>query len=149
MKNTLSNLSFPIYSVSSETIDQRLVNREMIAQKYEKALVDTNIRFPKVLDGVIHSRHLFPIHVGSQHRDRALLTLGEANIGATVNYRAVHAMAFYSNKYGFSGNEFPSSFSWGNGTLSIPLFPEITTQEQSYVIDVLVNKIDKMIGGTK
>jgi dTDP-4-amino-4,6-dideoxygalactose transaminase len=58
-------------------------------------------------------------------------------------------MAFYSKKYGFRGNEFPTSFSWGNATLSIPLFPEITTQEQSYVIDVLVNKIDKMIGGTK
>jgi UDP-4-amino-4-deoxy-L-arabinose-oxoglutarate aminotransferase len=148
-KANLPDLLACFLSEQIKTIDQRLVNREVIAQKYEKALADTNIRFPKVLNGVVHSRHLFPIHVGSQHRDRVLLTLGEANIGATVNYRAVHTMAFYSKKYGFSGNEFPTSFSWGNATLSIPLFPEITTQEQSYVIDVLVNKIDKMIGGTK
>jgi len=29
------------------------------------------------------------------------------------------------------------------------LFPGITTQEQEYVIDILVNKVDKMIGENK
>jgi UDP-4-amino-4-deoxy-L-arabinose-oxoglutarate aminotransferase len=58
-------------------------------------------------------------------------------------------MGFYSSKYSFKGNEFPVSLSWGNGTISIPLFPGIKAQEQDYVIDVLVNKIDKMIGESK
>ena len=131
------------------TVDKRLSAREEVAQKYSNALATTNIRFPKVLSGVVHSRHLFPIHVGSEIRDKALLALGEANIGATVNYRSVHTMGYYSKKYGFNGNEFPASLSWGDGTLSIPLFPGITTQEQDYVIDVLVNKVDKMIGESK
>jgi UDP-4-amino-4-deoxy-L-arabinose-oxoglutarate aminotransferase len=131
------------------TVDKRLSVREEVAQKYSNALATTNIRFPKVLSGVVHSRHLFPIHVGSEIRDKALLALGEANIGATVNYRSVHTMGYYSKKYGFIGNEFPTSLSWGDGTLSIPLFPGITTQEQDYVIDVLVNKVDKMIGESK
>jgi UDP-4-amino-4-deoxy-L-arabinose-oxoglutarate aminotransferase len=129
-----------------ETVNQRLRVREEIAQRYEKALSSTRIKFPKVLEGIVHSRHLFPIHVGAQKRDKALLALGEASIGVTVNYRSVPTMGFYSKKYGFSGREFPTSFSWGNGTLSIPLFPGITAQEQEYVIDVLVNKVDKMIG---
>jgi UDP-4-amino-4-deoxy-L-arabinose-oxoglutarate aminotransferase len=132
-----------------KTVDKRLSVREEVAQKYSNALATTNIRFPKVLSGVVHSRHLFPIHVGSEIRDKALLALGEANIGATVNYRSVHTMGYYSKKYGFLGNEFPTSLSWGDGTLSIPLFPGITTQEQDYVIDVLVNKVDKMIGESK
>jgi UDP-4-amino-4-deoxy-L-arabinose-oxoglutarate aminotransferase len=132
-----------------KTVDQRLVVREEIAQRYEKALSNTKIRIPKVLNGVVHSRHLFPIHVGEGSRDKALLALGEANIGATVNYRSVHTMGFYSKKYGFSGNEFPNSLSWGEGTLSIPLFPGITIDEQEYVLDVLVNKIDKMNGENK
>jgi UDP-4-amino-4-deoxy-L-arabinose-oxoglutarate aminotransferase len=132
-----------------KTVDQRLGAREEIAQKYERALVSTKIRFPKVLNGMVHSRHLFPIHVGAEIRDKSLLALGEANIGATVNYRPVHTMGFYSSKYSFKGNEFPVSLSWGNGTISIPLFPGIKPQEQDYVIDVLVNKIDKMIGESK
>jgi UDP-4-amino-4-deoxy-L-arabinose-oxoglutarate aminotransferase len=129
-----------------KTVDQRLGIREEIAQKYEKALALTKIRFPKVLNSRVHARHLFPIHVGVENRDKALLALGEAKIGVTVNYRSVHTMRFYSNKYGFSGNEFPTSLSWGNGTLSLPLFPGITTQEQDYIISILINKIDKVMG---
>jgi len=132
-----------------KTVDQRLGEREEIAQRYERALISTKIRFPKVLNGIVHSRHLFPIHVGTEIRDKSLLALGEANIGATVNYRSVHTMGFYLSKYSFKGNEFPVSLSWGNGTISIPLFPGIKPQEQDYVIDVLVNKIDKMIGESK
>jgi UDP-4-amino-4-deoxy-L-arabinose-oxoglutarate aminotransferase len=129
-----------------KTVDQRLGIREDIAQRYEKALSNTRIKIPKVLSGIVHSRHLFPIHVGSEVRDKALSALGEAGIGATVNYRAVHTMGYYAKKYRFRGDEFPSSVSWGNGTLSIPLFPGITIQEQDNVINILVKNIDKMIG---
>jgi UDP-4-amino-4-deoxy-L-arabinose-oxoglutarate aminotransferase len=128
------------------TVDSRLKEREAIAQRYESALKNTKIRCQIKLDNIVHSRHLFPIYVGSQNRDKVLLTLGESNIGATVNYRSVHSMSYYSKKYGYQENDFPTSFLWGNGTLSIPLFPGMTTAEQDYVIDVLVNKIDKMIG---
>jgi UDP-4-amino-4-deoxy-L-arabinose-oxoglutarate aminotransferase len=131
------------------TVDQRLRLREEIATRYETALLNSKIGFPKTKTGVLHSRHLFPIHVGSESRDKALLTLGEAGIGATVNYRSVHTMGYYENKYRFGKNDFPVSLSWGNGTLSIPLFPGMTTQEQDYVIEVLVNKIDKMVGESK
>ena len=132
-----------------KTVDQRLRLREEIATRYENALLNSKIGFPKTKTGVLHSRHLFPIHVGSESRDKALLTLGEAGIGATVNYRSVHTMGYYENKYGFEKNDFPVSLSWGNGTLSIPLFPGMTSQEQDYVIEVLVNKIDKMVGESK
>jgi len=132
-----------------KTIDQRLEVRQVIAEKYEKAFSGTKIRFPKVLTGVVHARHLFPINVGAEIRDRALLALGQANIGATVNYRSVHTMEYYSKKYGFTGNEFPTSLSWGEGTLSIPLFPGITAQEQDYVIDVLIKNVESMVGEFK
>ena len=132
-----------------KTVDQRLLERQEIAQMYEKTLLGTNIRFPKIKKGIIHSRHLFPIHVGLESRDKALLLLGEANIGATVNYRSVHTMGYYSKKYGFSRNDFPTSLLWGDGTLSIPLFPGMSEEEQYYVIEVLLNKIDKLIEKNK
>ena len=128
-----------------KTIDKNLIEREKIALKYESALVDTKITFPKIESGIVHSRHLFPIHVGENNRDNVLLELGEANIGSTVNYRSVPTMGYYSQKYGYTGKEHIESTSWGNGTLSIPLFPGMSNEEQEYVIDVLINKINKMI----
>jgi dTDP-4-amino-4,6-dideoxygalactose transaminase len=131
------------------SVDQRLKIREEIAQKYESSLKNSKIKFPKVLNGTVHSRHLFPIHVGPDTRDKALQTLGELNIGVTVNYRSIHTLNFYSNKYSFGKNAFPVSQYWGDGTLCIPLFPGMKTEEQDYIIDVLVKKIDKMIGANK
>ena len=128
------------------TVDERLKEREKVARKYELALANTNIKVPKIDSRVVHSRHLFPIYVGAEVRDQALLELGKANIGATVNYRSVPSMGYYSNKYGFNEKSHPSSNLWGQGTLSVPLFPGITEIEQDYVIEVLVNNIDKMIG---
>ena len=129
-----------------ENVEKNLNLREIISQEYESTLKSTKIRFPITGRNVVHSRHLFPIHVGANNRDNALLALGEANIGATVNYRSVPTMGYYSNKYGFIGHEHPISKSWGDGTLSIPLFPGMRDEEQDYVIDVLINEVDKMIG---
>ncbi len=132
-----------------KTIDERLYVREAIALKYEKAFKRTSIKVPRSSSLAINARHLFPIYVGAEHRDKALQILGQADIGVTVNYRAVHTLGYYSDKYGYSGKDFPISTSWGDGTLSIPLFPGISIQEQDYVVDVLISKIEKIIGGNQ
>jgi UDP-4-amino-4-deoxy-L-arabinose-oxoglutarate aminotransferase len=128
------------------TIDERLGVRESLADKYENALKSSKIKFPKINPKVVHSRHLFPIYVGKSARDESLMALGNSNIGATVNYRSVTSMNFYKSKYGFSGTEFPNSLKWGEGTLSIPLFPGMTEVEQEYVIEVLLNNVQPLIG---
>jgi UDP-4-amino-4-deoxy-L-arabinose-oxoglutarate aminotransferase len=128
------------------TIDERLGVRESLADKYENALKSSNIKLPKINPKVVHSRHLFPIYVGKSARDESLMALGNSNIGATVNYRSVTSMNFYKSKYGFSGTEFPNSLKWGEGTLSIPLFPGMTEEEQEYVIEVLLNNVQPLIG---
>jgi UDP-4-amino-4-deoxy-L-arabinose-oxoglutarate aminotransferase len=129
-----------------KSIDGKLKGREQVASRYESAFENTKIRIPKIKPGVTHSRHLFPIHVGAAHRDLALLILGDSQIGATVNYRAVTSMGYYKKKYGFNDSDFPVSQEWGSGTLSIPLFPGITEVEQKFVITVLLETIETQIG---
>jgi dTDP-4-amino-4,6-dideoxygalactose transaminase len=128
------------------TIDERLHVREEIAHKYESAFKNTNIKLQRSSSSAVHARHLFPIHVGAEIRDRALLLLGEANIGVTVNYRSVPSMVYYTERYGFHGKEFPNSIWWGNGTISLPLFPGLSLGEQEYVIEVVLNNINEKIG---
>jgi UDP-4-amino-4-deoxy-L-arabinose-oxoglutarate aminotransferase len=129
-----------------KTIDERLPLREKIAQNYEKALLGSGILVPVVKPGIVHSRHLFPIQVGSQVRDQVLLKLGEMQVGATVNYRAVSTMNFYKQKYQLQSPNFAVSETWGEGTLTIPLFENMKSEEQDYVIDILLNEVSPMIG---
>jgi UDP-4-amino-4-deoxy-L-arabinose-oxoglutarate aminotransferase len=129
------------------SIDSKLFIRENLAHKYEEAIATTKIKIPTVRSGNLHARHLFPIYVGKKFRDEVLVELGKAKIGATVNYRSVPAMTYYFKKYGIDLNAYPVSNLWGEGTLSIPLFPGMRNDEQDYVIDILINQVDQMIGG--
>ena len=129
-----------------KTIDERLPLREKIAQNYEKVLLGSGILVPTVMPGIVHSRHLFPIQVGSKVRDQVLLKLGEMQVGATVNYRAVTTMNFYKKKYQLQSKTYEVSETWGEGTLTIPLFENMKSEEQDYVIDILLNEVSPMIG---
>ncbi|MGA0986139.1 MAG: DegT/DnrJ/EryC1/StrS family aminotransferase [Candidatus Nanopelagicales bacterium] len=129
-----------------KTIDERLPVREKIAKTYEEFFTGTQVVIPKVNQGVVHSRHLFPIKVASEFRDQVLFMLGEAQIGTTVNYRAVPTLDFYKNKYGFRAGQFPNSETWGDGTLSLPLFPGMSELEQNYVIETFEKGILPLLG---
>ena len=127
-------------------IDSKLQIRENLAGVYESAFKDTKISFVKKLSNVIHSRHLFPIHVTKEARDEIIKLLGENGIGSTINYRSVHTMKYYKNKYNLNSFDFPVSDNWGSGTISLPLFPGLKKEEQNFVIDVILNKAQKLIG---
>jgi dTDP-4-amino-4,6-dideoxygalactose transaminase len=129
-----------------KTIDKRLHLRAKIAKRYENAFLGSGILFPKINSDSIHSRHLFPIYVGSEARDQALLKLGEMQVGATVNYRAVTTMNYYKQKYQLQSKKYEVSETWGEGTLTIPLFENMKSEEQDYVIDILLNEVSPMIG---
>lgn len=129
-----------------ETIDERLPIREKLASTYDNFFSATAVKVPKINSGITHSRHLYPIHVSAEFRDQTLFKLGEAQIGTTVNYRAVTTLDFYKNKYGFKTGDFPNSEYWGDGTLSLPLFPTMGEPEQNYVLETFEKMILPMLG---
>ncbi len=128
------------------TIDARLKIREDLAKNYDQFFEDSPIKITKINQGIVHSRHLYPIWVNPKHRDQVLFKLGEAQIGSTVNYRAVPTLNFYKSNYGFKGGEFANSENWGDGTLSVPLFPGMSELEQNYVIETFEKTILPILG---
>ena len=127
------------------SIDNRLEEREMLAAKYESEFFESGIKTPTKLPGSTHSRHLFPIYVGETFRDRILEIFGSENVGVTVNYRAISTLQFYKKKYDLSSGMFPTSENFGAGTITIPLFPGMTSSEQDYVINVVKTKVFPLV----
>ncbi len=145
-KANLPDILAALLPTQIKTIDELLPVREKIAKTYEEFFTGTQVVIPKINQGVVHSRHLFPIKVASEFRDQVLFMLGEAQIGTTVNYRAVPTLDFYKNKYGFRAGQFPNSETWGDGTLSLPLFPGMSELEQNYVIETFEKGILPLLG---
>jgi UDP-4-amino-4-deoxy-L-arabinose-oxoglutarate aminotransferase len=141
VKANLPDLLAVLLKPQIAAVEVQRREREAIAARYMSRLADTPITVPRIDNSVISAYHLFPVHVPHGKRDLALRILSERGIGATVNYRSVTELTLYKNDPRICQQRFPHSTRWGEGTLSLPLFPGLTEAEQDYVSGVIVDEI--------
>ncbi len=72
------------------------------------------------------------------YRDTVMAKLGEKGISTRQGTTAVHRVGYYKKKYGLKENDCPCSFIAESQTITLPLYPQMTEIEQSYVIDNLI-----------
>jgi UDP-4-amino-4-deoxy-L-arabinose-oxoglutarate aminotransferase len=133
-KANLPDLLAALLPKQIKVVDKNWEIRENLSNIYEKSLIKDFYSFPKIQLQAKHARHLFPVFVAPNVRDKVIFELGELGIGTTVNYNPIHHMIYYKNKYRNKGYNLPTSSFWGLGTLSLPLFPSMQKEEQIHVI---------------
>lgn len=145
VKANLSDLLAALLAPQIETIRARLAIREAMAVRYEDAFRDTAIRLARVCSSARSARHLFAIHVPPTVRDEAIVGLNDLNVGVTVNYRSVPTLTYYTKKYGYRANDFPVSYRWGEGTISLPLYYDLSEASQEYVIQSVKEAVQPLM----
>ena len=78
--------------------------------------------------------HLFTVLVPLGRRDAILDGLGERGIGAAVNYRAVHTLQYYREKFGHARDAFPVAADIGDRTISLPLHTQLAERDVDRVV---------------
>ncbi len=144
-KANLPDLLAALLPPQIATVRDRLPEREVLAARYEEAFAGLPLRLVGRVPGCRNARHLFAIHVPPQARDAAIAALNDAGIGATVNYRSVPTLTYYREKYGYGPSDFPVSYEWGEGTISLPLFPGLSEDEQEHVIHTVAHRLAPMV----
>jgi UDP-4-amino-4-deoxy-L-arabinose-oxoglutarate aminotransferase len=116
-----------------QRLERRRERRQAIVERYER-----HLRGRAGVDLMSwsgrSSHHLFTALVPSQVRDRVLDGLGERGIGVAVNYRAVHTLKYYLEKFGHARDAFPMAADIGERTISLPLYPQLTDGEVDRVL---------------
>lgn len=140
-KANLPDLLAALLPEQIRTISSRLAHRQALAERYRSAFSDGPVRLPAQIPGCNSAEHAFVIHVPPSIRDDAISALNESGIGVGVHFRSVHTTTYYREKYGFSDTDFPVSYEWGEGTISLPLYPSLSADEQKHVIDTVHEKI--------
>lgn len=120
--------------------------RNTIARKYAAAFGAAGIDFPAILPGLKHAWHLFTIWAPEGRRDEFITALQEAGIGVVVNYRAVHLMKFYREKYGCTEGMLPNAEAVGRRTISLPFYPALSEDEIEFVTRTVVSTRDRLCG---
>ena len=144
-KANLPDLLAALLPSQIETVRTRLPLRQSIANRYREALRDLPLRLARILPGCSSAEHLFPIHVNPAVRDTAIQALNQRGVNVTVNYRAVPLTTYYRDKYALRPESFPVSVEWGEGTLSLPLYPLLRPEQQEYVIQAVQEAVIPLI----
>ena len=106
--------------------------RQHAAKRYADLLGDVDgVVLPRVMPGNEHIWHLYVIRV--PRRDHVLEGLTEAGIQAGVHYPVpVHLQPAFRG-FGYGPGDFPVAEAAADQILSLPMYPQITAEQQSRV----------------
>jgi dTDP-4-amino-4,6-dideoxygalactose transaminase len=110
--------------------------RRHAARRYDELLRGiASVTLPETLPGNEHVWHLYVIRV--PRRDDTLKKLNAAGIGAGIHYPIpIHLQGAFNHLHQGPGS-FPVAEQAAGEILSLPLFPQITPQQQERVVDEL------------
>ena len=120
-------------------LDSVINERHRLYDRYIKELDGLPLEFLEVPHGVISSLHLAVIRLLDRRREHhchIFEILRKSNIGVQLHYSPVHLQPYY-RKMGFRESDFPEAESYGTNSISLPLYPGLSKEQQDKVISIL------------
>ena len=115
--------------------------RNEIARRYDEAFKGTCIRTPYRAKGIVHAFHLYIIQI-PEKRKELYDFLRENYIFSQVLYIPAHTMPYYK-ALGWKEGDCPVAEEYYKHCLALPMFPSLTDEEQQWVIDKVLEFINK------
>jgi perosamine synthetase len=146
----LTDLQAAVGVVQMDRADWILAERSRCAESYDKLLAGVDwLQPPRVPDGFGHAYQayvcLFRPQVPSlenvddlhDRRNRLMLALEADGIATRPGTHAAFAQGFYASKYGLEPRDFPNAYLADRLSLALPLFPEMSHDDLTYVAERL------------
>lgn len=127
-------------------LDRFIERRRDLVEAYDEAFADMQCARPAQTSGRDRSgHHLYVLRIDFKAakwaRARLMQELRERKIGSQVHYIPVPAQPHY-RRLGFKPEDYPNAQKYYQEALSIPLFFDLTDDEQRYVIETLKEFLD-------
>ncbi|MCS6844628.1 MAG: DegT/DnrJ/EryC1/StrS family aminotransferase [Caldilineales bacterium] len=131
----LDALQAAILSAKLPHLDAANAARRRLAARYSQLLADTDLALPSAPAHVTPVFHLYVVR--TPRRDQVLAHLQQRGIGAGVHYPLpLHLQPAY-RFLGHQPGQFPVAEAAAGQVLSLPLFPEMTEEQQDRVVSAL------------
>ncbi|HJV46671.1 MAG TPA: DegT/DnrJ/EryC1/StrS family aminotransferase [Bacillota bacterium] len=131
----LDSIQAAMLQVKLQYIDQWNEKRREKAAIYDRGLAELPITLPYVEEDRQSVFHLYIIQ--TEYRDELLKFLGDKGISSGVYYPVpLHRQDVYKD-LGYGEGSMPESEKASFGTMALPLYPELSAEDQEYVIQVV------------
>jgi dTDP-4-amino-4,6-dideoxygalactose transaminase len=141
LNSRLDSLQAAVLRVKLPHLDAWTVARQRNAQQYELMFGDAGlsekIGLPLVRTGARHIFHQFVIRVRDGRRDALREHLRARGIGTDVYYPVpLHLQECFAY-LGYQEGDFPIAEAAAQETLALPVYPELTAEQQDYVVSAI------------
>ncbi len=112
--------------------------RRAAAERYVSLLGGfKDLRLPRVVPGNEHIWHLYPVRVPATLRDAVVKSMQAAGVGVGIHYPVpIHLQGAYAS-LGHAAGDFPRAEAQAAEMISLPMYPELTVDQQAHVADAL------------
>jgi len=119
--------------------------RRRHAAYYNQALAGiVGAATPKEMDGAHHIYHIYCVAVTGD-RDAILAELNARGIGAGIHYPVPLHLQPALRDYGWTKGDFPNAERAANTIISLPIYPEMTTDQLSQISEELADVIGAQV----
>jgi len=110
-------------------------NADLYSKLFEEACLDKHVITPVSTQGYRHIYNQYVLRV--EKRDELRKYLSDKNIGTEIYYPVpLHIQDCFSY-LGYSAKDCKESIKAAESTVAIPIYPELTGEQQKYVVDVI------------
>jgi dTDP-4-amino-4,6-dideoxygalactose transaminase len=129
-----------VLGVKLRHLEQWTEARRKLVEQYNRLLSDCELELPAEMSWARHVYHVYTIR--SKERDRLQKSLADEGIQTGIHYPVpVHLQPAYAD-LGYETGSFPQAETAAKQVLSLPLYPELSSQAVTQVADA----IKKVIG---
>lgn len=123
-----------------ERLDTFVARRRQLAQRYDDLLADLPIRIPKQNADTNSSWHIYVVRLDKTRTSKSKVEVFEEmkKRGVTLNlhYIPVHLQPYYQ-ALGFKRGDFPASERYYEEAFTLPIYYELTDEQQNQVVGAL------------
>jgi dTDP-4-amino-4,6-dideoxygalactose transaminase len=112
---------------------KRRKNADYYRERFQKNGLGEFVGLPKVAEGNFHIYNQFVIRVNK--RDELQKFLTQAGIGTEIYYPIPLHLQECFQYLGYHEGEFPESEKAARETLALPIYPELNTAQQDYIVE--------------
>jgi perosamine synthetase len=140
----LSDIQAAVGVAQMSKLDRLLAERRRLGRRYSDLLAGVNsIAKPVGGDVEGHAYQSYVIRIlegGRKHRNEVMAALAERQIQTRPGTHAVHRLGYYATKYGLRPDAFPNAVIAEDTTITLPIFPGMTDDDQQRVIEIVREK---------
>lgn len=131
----LDELQAAMLRVRLKHIEELTKEREQIADRYLREILNAKLILPTIAKGASHVWHQFVIR--TKYRIELIDYLNQAGIGTIIHYPIPPHLAEAYMYLGYQRGEFPITEEYADTVLSLPMYNGMTQEEQTRVIKAL------------